>query len=120
MAVTAPVLPRLAQPPWYCDPNGVKCRHGHMLKLNRSGYSGDLRRLVGHAFFECKLCTTPTWFLAIFCREPSPLVLCYAITHEAYAAWTKTDELTPPTAELLYTLRDPNDRSYNPTWRPAS
>lgn len=74
--------------------------------------------MTGHAFLECQTCAPSTYFLALFVREPSPLVLCYAISQATYEEWTRSDEATPPTGELLHRLRDPQGRSHHPDYHP--
>lgn len=107
----------LGQRPWHCDPNAIICQNDHLMTLYKTGYRADLRRLAGHAFFQCRECDPNSYFLAIFCREPSPLVLCYALSKESFTEWDKSSEQTPPSGELLYRLRDPDGRSHNPYWR---
>lgn len=111
----------LAAPPWHCDPNFIVCRDDHLLTLYKTGYRGDLRRLSGHAFFECRECSpAPTYFLAVFAKvDGMASVTCYEIARDSYLEWDKTEEPTPPTPELLYRLFDPAGRSLNPYWRPA-
>ncbi len=121
MPETTERLP-LGQRPWHCDPNAIVCEHEHLLAFYKAGYRADLRRLVGHAFLECRDCKEQfgrsTYFLALFVRDPSPLVLCYPLSKESFDEWDKTNEPTPPSGELLYRLRDPQGRSHNPYWRP--
>lgn len=113
----------LGQAPWHCDPNAIVCEHGnHLLAYYKAGYRADMRRLTGHAFFECRDCKEESghssYFLAVFIRDPSPLVLCYALDKPSFDEWDKSNEPTPPTAELLHRVRDPQGRSHNPYWRP--
>lgn len=117
--MTRPAAERvpLGQTPWHCDPNAIVCQSDHLLAFYKAGYRADLRRLGGHAFMQCRECEPATYFLALFVREPSPMVICYAISRESYDEWDKTAESTPPTPELLYRLRDPAGRSHNPYYR---
>lgn len=108
----------LGTTPWVCDPNFILCSEEHLLTLYKTGYRADLRRLNGHAFFECRECEPPTYFFARFSAAPDPMVMCYAISRESYLEWDRGDDPTPPTPELLYRLRDPHGRSHNPYWRP--
>ncbi len=104
---------------WHCDPNMIVCRDGHPLLLYKSGYRGDDRGLVGHAFRRCMTCRPTTPFFALFIVHPSPLVVCYLLSEDSYEEWrTRGGDETPATQELLYLLRDPDGRSYNPNWRP--
>lgn len=109
----------LAAAPWHCDPNFIVCRDDHLFTLYKAGYRADLRRLSGHSFFECRECSPSSYFLAVFMSHPSPIVLCYSIDKASFLEWDKTNEMTPPTPELLYRLRDPAGRSHNPYWRPS-
>ncbi|MDB4876443.1 MAG: hypothetical protein JWM41_2889 [Gemmatimonadetes bacterium] len=116
--MTAPTRPELATH-WHCDPQGIVCQHDHLLAFYEAGYRADLRDMIGHAFLQCRKCDPPTQFLAVFCRDPSPLVLCYALSKDSFVEWDKRPGRTPPTGELLYRLRDPQGRSHNSGWRPA-
>lgn len=102
---------------WHCEPNYVVCPNGHVLRFHASKYAGDFSNLAGHAFLSCKACEPATYFLAHFVAEPHPIVMCYALSAESYKEWQSRK--TPPTAELLYHLRDPMNRTCNPTWRVA-
>jgi hypothetical protein len=108
---------------WVCDPNFITCNpHGegreHLLAFYEAGYRADLRRLNGHAFLECRQCKPPSFMFAVFTAVPSPMVTLYAIDQASYDEWIRTGEGTPSTPEMLYRLRDPQGRSYNPYWRP--
>jgi len=104
---------------WHCDPNAIVCQQGdHLMAFYETGYRADWRRISGHAFFQCRKCTPPQYFFACFTQYPHPMVTCYALSRESYEEWDKSDEPTPPTPELLYRLRDPDGKSYNPWWHP--
>jgi hypothetical protein len=105
---------------WHCDPNAIICRDDHLLTLYKTGYRADFRRMNGHAFVECQLCTPRSYFLALFTTQPSPMVTCDAIDHASYIEWDRSGDATPPSPELLYRLRDPQGRSYNPHYRPPT
>lgn len=107
-------------PIWHCDAQAVTCQHGHLWRHYKHGYRADFRRLSGHAFLECQQCVPPTFIFAHFITQPSPMVMCYAIDFESFKTWSKTEEPTPPTTELLYLLRDPEGRNYNPSFRGAA
>lgn len=113
-------VPLPAESPWHCDPNFIVCRDDHLLTLYKTGYRADLRRMSGHAFFECRECSPTTYFLAVFAKlDGMATVICYSISRESYIEWDKGTEPTPPTPELLHRLHDPAGRSLNPYWRPA-
>lgn len=125
--VTTPARPERRQNErdiWYCDPNFLTCCPNgdgkeHLLKFYETGYRVDLRRMSGHAFIECRQCQPSSYFFAVFTRDPAPTVTCYAISREDFAQWDKDPSATTlPTSEMLYRLRDPQGRSYNPHWRP--
>lgn len=103
---------------WHCDPNAIVCPNDHLLAFYRTGYRGDLRRVAGHAFFECRECEPFTRFLILFIKDPSPMAVCYLLSKESFDEWNTSSEQTPPTPELLYRLTDPEGKSYNPHWRP--
>ena len=103
---------------WHCDTNYIVCPGDHLLALYKAGYRADLRRVSGHAFMECRECNPISYFFALFAQQPSPMVICYLLSKDAYDEWSQSPEPTPPTPELLYRLRDPEGRSYNPMWRP--
>jgi hypothetical protein len=107
--------------PWHCYPNFLTCRPGgkeHLLKFHQTGYRADLRRITGHAFFECRQCAPSTYIFAVFSTTPSPDVTCYEIAKECYDEW-QADQSgeTFTTQEMLYRLRDPDGSSLNATWR---
>jgi len=102
---------------WSCYPNYLVCQNDHLLKYYETGYQADLRRMSGHSFFECRQCQPSTYFFAVFSTSPDPHVTCYALSRESFEHWNKTDEPTPPTPEMLYRIRDPQGRSYNPYWK---
>lgn len=114
----------VARAAWTCYSNFVTCcpdEYGkeHLLKLYESGYRGDMRRLSGHGFLECRQCQPSSYFLAVYSTTPTPIVTCYAICKEDYDTWVNDPSAeTLPTPEMLYRLRDPDGRSYNPYWRP--
>lgn len=109
----------LAALPWVCDPNFILCREEHLLTLYKTGYRADLRRISGHAFFECRECAPPSYFLASISKmDGLATVTCYAIDRPSWEEWDKGSEPTPQTPELLYRLKDPDGRSHNPYWRP--
>lgn len=122
--MSEPITAPSVKVPWVRNPNFLTCQHGHLLKFNdmregnAKGWRGDLRRLSGHAFFECKTCRPPTFFFAVFVTEPDPHVMCYALDEGAYREWdSDPSSVTLSTPEMLYQLRDPDGRSYNPNWR---
>lgn len=101
---------------WHTYPNFLVCQNEHLLKFYETGYRADMRRLSGHGFFECRQCQPSTYFLAVFSTSPDPHTTCYALSRESFEQWDKNPEPTPPTPELLYLIRDPAGRSYNPYW----
>lgn len=104
---------------WHCDPNAIVCERGdHLLAHYEQGYRADMRRMSGHAFLQCLNCKPHQYFFALFAQFPSPMVTCYELSKESYDEWDRTPEETPPTPELLYRLRDPEGRSYNPFFTP--
>lgn len=112
---------------WVTHPHYLVCRHGHPLRqfeksdVAHSRWRADLRHLCGHAFFRCFTCQPDSFFFAVFVREPSPAVWCYAIGAEDYSFWQGDgSDVTLPTLEMLYRLRDPDGRSYHPEWRQVS
>jgi hypothetical protein len=111
---------------WYCDPNFLTCcpdgtEGEHLLRYMKANYRVDMRRLSGHAFFECRQCQPATYFFAVFTRDPSPAVTCYAISKEDFDFWDRDPSATTlSTAEMLYRLKDPDSRSYNPYYRPPT
>lgn len=106
---------------WHCDPNAIICQHGdHLLAFYDSGYRADLTRMNGHLFAKCVQCEPPCYFLGVFATLPSPMVTCYRLSEASYREWDRSNDPTPPTSELLYRLRDPHGRSYNPNFRPAN
>jgi len=106
---------------WHCDPNAIVCRNGdHLMAFYEHGYRADLRRMSGHAFLQCLRCDPHEYFFALFSSHPSPMVTCYALSKDSYDEWDRSPEPTPPTPELLYRLKDPEGRSYNPYYRPPS
>ncbi len=109
----------LAQPPWHCAPQVVTCHAGHVFVHGKAGFYADMRDMLGHMFLICQNCQPPSYYFALFMREPSPLVLCYALSKDSYYYWQERSGRTPPTAELLYHLRDPNGRSHFPDWKPS-
>lgn len=118
--------PRLAgaAAAWHCYSNFLTCRPDaaqgeHLLKYHETGYRADLRRLEGHAFFECRQCSPTTYIFAVFVNRPSPMATCYQISKESFDQWDKDPNGdTFSTPEMLYRLTDPQGRSLNPTWRP--
>lgn len=112
-----PVSKRL----WHCDPNAIICELGdHLLAFYESGYRADMTRLSGHMFAKCAQCAPHCHMLLVFSPLPSPIVYCYRLSGESYTEWDRSQEPTPPTSELLYRVRDPDGRSFNPYWRPPS
>lgn len=105
---------------WHCDPNAIICVNDHLLAFYESGYRGDLRRMSGHAFFECRNCEPSTHFFALFTKEPSPMVTCYQLSRQSFNEWDKNPHQTPPTPELLHRLKDPEGRSFNPYYHPPT
>lgn len=109
---------------WVCESNYLTCNpHAeageHLLRFHQTGYRADLRRVSGHAFLECKQCDPASFFFAVFTTTPSPMVTCYAISKESYEEYEKDPSATTlSTPEMLYRLRDPDGRSYNPYYRP--
>lgn len=118
MTVTVERVP-LGRPVWHCEPQAITCVNEHLLAFYEAGYRADFRNMSGHAFLQCQKCSPATFFLALFMRDPSPLVICYGLSKESYTEWDRRTEPTPGTGELLYLLRDPEGRSHNPLWRPA-
>lgn len=109
----------VGRPPiWYCHPNEVTCRAGHVRRHAREGFHVDQRRVDGHVFLACDTCQPTTFFFGVIHSRPSPIIHCYAITREQYDFWINTpdDVLEPPldddreTADLLHRL------GYNPTF----
>lgn len=103
---------------WHAYPNFVVCVNDHLLAFRKADYRADMRRMSGHAFLKCEQCAPATYFFAVFSTTPDLHVTCYAISKESYDEWTRSEEPTPPTPEILYRLRDPEGRSLNPLWRP--
>lgn len=106
-----------AHPPWHCHPQAIRCEVGHIMTFYKTGYRADLRDMLGHAFLQCQNCAPPTFFFASWVREPSPIVVCYALSKESYDEWLARPGRTPETAELLHVLRDPEGRSHNSSWQ---
>ncbi len=118
--MTAPARQPVATTIWHCESNFLTCPNDHLLKFYETGYRADLRRVEGHAFFECKQCRPePSYFFAVFVSRPSPMATCYEISKDSYVQWEKDAAATTlPTPEMLYQLRDPKGRSYNPHFKP--
>lgn len=105
---------------WECNPNHILCESGdHLLAYYESGYRRSSQGLSGHDWLQCRNCNPPCYFLAVCSTKPSPIVYCFAISRETYMEWESQND-TPPTDELLYHIRDPDGKSFNPYWRPAS
>jgi hypothetical protein len=109
---------------WVAHPNYLVCQHGHPLRqfeksdAPHARWRADLRQLVGHAFFRCCSCEPDSFFFAVFVREPSSVVWCYAIGKEDYLHWQGDgSNVTLPTLEMLHRLRDPVGQSHHPEWR---
>lgn len=115
--MTTTATDSVAGPIWVCDPSTVTCVNDHPLLFHKSDYRGTLK-LLGHAFLKCETCHPVSRFFALFIKHPSPIVVCYLLARESYDEWEPETAEDPPTQELLYHLRDPQGRSYNPTWRP--
>lgn len=103
---------------WSCYSNLVTCRAAHVLRYRETGFHADLRRLSGHAFFACHQCEPSSFFFALFVTQPSPAVLCYAISKASYDEWSRAPEGdTPETQQLLHLLNGPDGESLNPRWK---
>lgn len=102
---------------WTCDPRAVFCVNEHLYTFREAGMDRDHRRLSGHEFFRCRECDKPTYFFAVFSTSPDPHVTCYLISEDCWKEWMNSDE-SCSTQEMLYRIRDPFGRSYNPTFRP--
>lgn len=112
---------KVAQGQWVCDPNYVVCAHCDSLWTHHiQGFRVGLNDIAGAVPFMCDNCKPPTYFMAVFAPLPSPMVTCYPLSRDSYLHWDKHPGKFPPTAELLYYLRDPQGRSFNPYWRPPS
>lgn len=106
---------------WVCDPNAIVCAFcDSLLAYYASGFRSNRRDMSGHDWIMCKNCDPATYFLAVASPLPYPMVTCYPISRESYVRWDTAAGRSPPTPELLYYLRDPLGRSWNPYWQPAS
>jgi hypothetical protein len=105
---------------WQADANAIFCKSGdHLLAFYEAGFRGDMRRMTGHAFFQCRNCRPFSQFLAVFSKiDGLAEVRCYALNEESYKEWDSNQDATPPTPELLCKLRDPEGKSHNPYYLP--
>lgn len=107
---------------WTCYSNFITCppdRGEHLLRVKKTDYELDLRRVAGHAFLVCHECNPPCFFFAVLTSTPDSYATCYLISKESYRQWARDpSNETKSTPEMLYLLRDPQGNSLNPNWRP--
>jgi hypothetical protein len=107
----------VAMPIWYCSPNELRARIGHVRKHFKEGFHLDQRRIDGHLFFMCDTCKRTA--LGVVTSRPSPMVTCFAITRAQYDYWITHHrrraraplEEDRETQDLLHRL------GYNPTYQ---
>lgn len=104
---------------WVCEANVLTCQHEHALVTHKSKFGLDQRRVDGHLFGYCQHCQPTTFFFGIVTSRPSPMVTCYAIDKAQYDRWQMDTDDPRSSPEMLYLLRGPDGRSYNPSWRPT-
>jgi hypothetical protein len=115
-----PRIPQ-AERPWDCNPIALLCRQDHLLRFYLTEWRFDLRRLSGHAFAACHECAPPSYMMIVLAKvDGLAVATVYPIGKESYDEWERGEEPSPPTSELLYRLKDPQGRSHNPYWRPAT
>lgn len=102
---------------WHCDPNALTCPMGHLKREKDSGFRSSVE-IAAHGFHECMKCDPHSFFFAHYTNRPSPIVTCYLISEESYREWFPRAGDTPPTQEMLYHLRAPDGKRYNPTYQP--
>lgn len=105
-------------PIWYCHPNEITCRYGHVRRHAREGFHLDQRRVDGHLFVGCDQCQPTTFAFGIITSRPSPRIEFYAITKAQYDEWINTadDALELPLDEGRETLDLLHRLGYNPTF----
>lgn len=105
---------------WVCDPRFITCPRDHLYSFKKQeGFSRDHRRLSGYEFFQCRQCAPATFWFAVFTTQPTPAAFCYEISESCWKEWMDDNaQLVLSTTEMLYLIRDPQGRSYNPTFRP--
>jgi hypothetical protein len=110
-----------ARRPWDCDALAILCENDHLLAFYLADWRFDLRRVSGHAFAACHKCKPPTYMLVVFAKvDGLANVTVYPLHEQSYREWSNGDEPTIGTSELLYRVKDPEGRSHNPDWRPAT
>lgn len=125
MEMTKPAAPSYTPPDrpaygtviWMCDPRFLFCPDDHLYAFHQTGMHRDARRIEGHDFFRCDICKPASHFFVIFRKLPDPTATCYLISEACWKEWMASDEQFS-SLEMLYLIRDPAGRSYNPSFRP--
>jgi hypothetical protein len=106
-------------PPWTCDPRFILCPDEHLYMFRKTGMVRDMRRMAGHDFFRCEDCKPASHFFVVFSTSPDPHATCYLISEACWRQWINDPNVeTRSTQEMLYLIRDPKGRNYNPNYRP--
>jgi hypothetical protein len=105
---------------WQCYPNFIACQRGdHLWAHYKAGVRVDFRGMQGPLLIECRQCDPPQYYLAVFSMSQRTHVTCYELSKASYDEFnTRFEDALPEIPELLYRLRAPDGRSYNPNWRP--
>lgn len=106
---------------WVCDVNAVVCRFcDTMMAYYKDGFRANAGQMSGPMPVACYNCKPHTYFMLLYQPLPSPIATCYPLSRESYVQWDSAGSRYPPVPELLYHMRDPQGRSYNPYWQPPT
>lgn len=102
---------------WSCHPRAIFCPAHHLMRFG--DVPRDHRWLTGHDFLRCEKCRPASHYFVVFSTTPDLHATCYLISETCWREWVNApDGAMLPTREMLYLIRDPVGRNYNPNFNP--